>query len=165
MEQDIFYSLRFNLNESAECRGSLFSSIDFFAELYCRLDKLLISTLPLKIEFTRHLKDFGEDSFLFVFKDHILYPDQFPLDHQPEKKNVEIWMNSSRNFFSNYFLHESNNSVINLEHQLRRLGEQLEFNKLLSYRAITCDELENIIIDFQNAKKILDSEKGVIIFE
>ena len=57
MEQNLYYSLRFNLNENTENLGNLFSSINFFAELYGRLDHLLISALPLTLDFSRSLKD------------------------------------------------------------------------------------------------------------
>jgi len=165
MEQSIYYSLRFNLNENAENLGNLFSSINFFAELYCRLDNLLISALPLKLEFSRSLKDFGENSFLFVFKDHILYPGQFPLGHQPELKDVETWLTSSRNLFSGVFKQGFSHTTDELKSMLDELGEQLDFGDLISYRTLDKDELDNIILDFQNARKFLDSEDGIIIFE
>ena len=165
MEQDLYYSLRFNLNENNENIGTLFSSINFFAELYHRLDSLLIAPLPLNLEFSRSLKDFGENSFLFVFKDHITYPGQFPLGHQPDIKDVETWMITSRKLFSGIFNKKMFNSVEELKIRLDELGEALNFKNLLSYRPVRLEDLENIIIDFQNAGNFLDLENGVIIFE
>ncbi len=165
MEQDLYYSLRFNLNENTENLGNLFSSINFFAELYDRLDHLLISALPLNLGFTRTLKDFGDNSFLFVFTDHIIYPGQFPLGHQPGLRDVETWMTTSRKLFSDLFLHESAYTADDLKKRLEELGEQLEFADLISYRSLNRDELENIIIDFQNARAFLDAENGIIVFE
>ena len=112
-----------------------------------------------------YLKDFGEDSFLFVFKDHIIYPDQFPLGYQPAKKDVETWMNHSRKIFSDYFLQGVFCSSAIFKDKLDKLGDQLDFNDLLSYKSIVSEELDDIILDFQNARKFLDSDKGVIIFE
>jgi hypothetical protein len=165
MKQDIYYSLRFNLNERAQNLGNLFSSINFFAELYGRLDNLLVSALPLKLAFSRSLKDFGENSFLFVFKDHIIYPDQFPLGHQPDLKDVEIGMNSSRKLFSEFFLKGFLYSTVDLKSKLDTLGEKLDFGDLISYRSLNMEELDSIIVDFQNARNFLDSENGVILFE
>ena len=165
MVQEIYYSLRFNLNENTENLGNLFSSINFFAELYDRLDHLLISALPLKLDFTRSLKDFGDNSFLFVFKDKILYPEQFPLGHQPENKDVENWMNTSRNLFSGFFQKGFEYSADDLRSELDELGDKLDFKDLISYRSLNKEELENIILDFQNARNFLDSENGIIIFE
>jgi hypothetical protein len=165
MEQDLYYSLRFNLNENTENLGNLFSSINFFAELYRRLDHLLISALPLKLDFSRTLKDFGENSFLFVFTDHIIYPGQFPLGHQPALKDVETWMTSSRKLFSSLFQRDFSYTADELKKTLEGLGDQLDFADLISYRSLNRDELENIIVDFQNARNFLDSENGIIIFE
>lgn len=165
MEQDIFYSLRFNLDENTDNLGNLFSSINFIAELYKRLDHLLIGALPLSLTFSRSLKDFGENSFLFIFKDHIIYPGQFPLGHQLPEKNVEIWMNSSRRFFSDFFRNSTESTVSDLKVKLEALGQQLEFGDLISYRLFDTSELENIILDFQNARAFLDSENGIILFE
>jgi len=165
MEQDLFYSLRFNLNENTESLGNLFSSINFFAELYGRLDHLLISALPLKLDFSRTLKDFGDNSFLFVFTDHIVYPGQFPLGHQPAITDVETWMTTGRMLFSGLFQRNFSYTADELKNKLAELGEQLDFGNLISYRSLNRDELENIIIDFQNARNFLDSENGIIIFE
>jgi hypothetical protein len=165
MEQDIYYSLRFNLNESKENTGSLFSTINFIAGLYDRLDHLLIGALPLSLEFSRSLKDFGENSFLFVFKDHIIYPEQFPLGHQPQTETIASWMNSGRLLFSRFFTDKPLGSVSQIKAALEDLGEQLEFGSLISYRTFESRELENIVLDFQNAQNFFDSEKGIIIFE
>lgn len=165
MEQDLYYSLRFNLNENAENLGNLFSSINFFAELYGRLDNLLISALPVSLEFSRSLKDFGDNSFLFVFRNHIVYPGQFPLGHQPASEDVENWMTTSRNFFSAFFRNEFRLSPDELKEKLEALAKRLDFENLISYRALDSGELENIILDFRNARTFLDSENGIIIFE
>lgn len=165
MEQDLYYSLRFNLNENTENLGNLFSSINFFAELYGRLDHLLISALPLKLNFSRTLKDFGDNSFLFVFTDHIIYPGQFPLGHQPALHDVETWMTTGRKLFSDLFQHESSYTADDLKKKLEEQGEKLEFADLISYRSLNREELENIIIDFQNARSFLDAENGIIEFE
>jgi len=165
MEQDLLYSLRFNLNENTRNFGNLFSSINFFADLYGRLDHLLIGALPLSLEFSRSLKDFGENSFLFVFKDHILYPDQFPLGYQPDKEKVEIWMTSGRRLFSSIFLSGEIPSADDMRRDLEDLGEGLDFADLISYRSFQTEELENVILDFRSAGKFLESENGIIVFE
>lgn len=165
MEHNLYYSLRFNLNENTENLGNLFSSINFFAELYDRLDHLLISALPLTLNFSRTLKDFGDNSFLFVFTDHILFPGQFPLGHQPALKDVETWMTTSRMLFSSLFQKETLHTAGELKGKLEELAEQLDFADLISYRSLNRDELENVIIDFHNARKFLDSENGIIVFE
>lgn len=165
MVQELFYSLRFNLNENTRNFGNLFSSINFFAELYGRLDNLLIDALPLSLEFSRSLKDFGDNSFLFVFKDQIVYPDQFPLGYRPAEKNVELWMTKGRNLFSSFLQEEKELDVDHLRSQLKELGEQLEFADLISYRTFHSDELENIVEDFRSARTFLDSENGILLFE
>lgn len=165
MVQDLYYSLRFNLNENTSDLGNLFSSINFFADLYGRLDQLLIGALPLKLEFSRSLKDFGESSFLFVFKDHIIYPEQFPLGYQPAEINVETWLTRGRKLFSSFFQGGEIPSAGELRSRLEELGEELEFADLISYRNLQTEELENIIDDFLGARKFLDSENGIIIFE
>lgn len=165
MEQDLLYSLRFNLNENTCNFGNLFSSINFFADLYGRLDHLLIGALPLTLEFSRSLKDFGENSFLFTFKDHIIYPDQFPLGYQPDSKKVEIWMTGGRRLFSSFFLTGEIPPSDDLRTELEALGEKLEFADLISYRTFETEELENILLDFRSAGKFLESENGLIVFE
>ncbi|MBI9100279.1 MAG: hypothetical protein JEY91_17485 [Spirochaetaceae bacterium] len=165
MEQDLYYTLRFNLNDRAEKLGNLFSSINFFAELYDRLDHLLIEALPLTLEFSRSLKDFGDNSFLFVFRNHIIYPGQFPLDHQPAFEDVALWMTESRKLFSTMFHKESHYRADKLKRKLEELAIKLKFSDLISYRPLNIEELENIILDFQNARNFLDSEDGLIAFE
>lgn len=165
MEQDLLYSLRFNLNENTRNFGNLFSSINFFAELYGRLDQLLLGALPLSLNFSRSLKDFGENSFLFVFKDQIIYPDQFPLGYQPDSGKVETWMTRGRRLFSSFFISGENPTADDLRRELEKLGDELDFADLISYRTFETDELENIILDFRSARKFLDSENGIIVFE
>lgn len=165
MEQDLLYSLRFNLNENTRNFGNLFSSINFFADLYGRLDNLLIGALPLNLEFSRSLKDFGENSFLFVFKDHILYPDQFPLGYQPDREKVESWMTRGRRLFSSFFITGEIPSTEELRRDLEALGAELDFADLISYRTFQTDELENILLDFKSAGRFLEIENGIIVFE
>lgn len=165
MEQDLLYSLRFNLNENTRNFGNLFSSINFFAELYGRLDHLLIGALPLSLEFSRSLKDFGENSFLFVFKDHIIYPEQYPLGYQPDQKKVETWMTEGRRLFSSFFIGKERPTIDKMRADLEALGCRLEFEDLISYRSFHTDELENSILDFHSAGKFLESEQGIIVFE
>lgn len=165
MEQDLFYSLRFNLNENTRNFGNLFSSINFFADLYGRLDHMLLGTLPLRLEFSRSLKDFGENSFLFIFRDHIIYPEQFPLGYPPDSDKVEMWMTRGRNLFSGYFLGNEELLAEALKFRLEELGNSLDFADLISYRTLNLKELENIIQDFRNARNFLVSENGIILFE
>ncbi|MBB6482051.1 hypothetical protein [Spirochaeta isovalerica] len=153
------------MNENTKNFGNLFSSINFFADLYGRLDHLLIGALPLTLEFSRSLKDFGDNSFLFVFKDHILYPDQFPLGYQPDSDKVETWMTRGRRLFSSFFLTGEIPSPDVLRRELEALGAQLDFADLISYRTFQTDELENILLDFRSAGKFLESENGIIVFE
>lgn len=165
MEQDLFYSLRFNLNENTRNFGSLFSSINFFADLFGRLDHLLLGALPLRLDFSRSLKDFGENSFLFIFRDHIIYPDQFPLGYRPDSAKVEEWMTKGREYFSAYLLGGDEPSAEDLKNKLDELGKTLDFDDLISYRKLIIKDLENIIQDLKNARNFLVSENGIILFE
>ncbi|MBN2656984.1 MAG: hypothetical protein JXR86_07980 [Spirochaetales bacterium] len=153
------------MNENTRNFGNLFSSINFFADLYGRLDNLLIGALPLNLEFSRSLKDFGENSFLFVFKDHILYPDQFPLGYQPDREKVESWMTRGRRLFSSFFITGEIPSTEELRRDLEALGAELDFADLISYRTFQTDELENILLDFKSAGRFLEIENGIIVFE